>query len=275
MYTAQYTNGIIEDPTPDTDDDRPSADYASVLFKKGAHGNLEGATKYYVLKAANKKVSDIKKPEIKAEAGWHVGATKWLDAANAALDNDTVVNADIVYTAQYEEMEPTDYYFDFGANSEWNNSDENLKFVVKAKVNDNLTFDHFSGVDVDGTTVDPANYEATRGSVRLSMLSSYLKKLSVGSHTLTVHFDNGTATTNFVVKSTSSVGGSANSSVSGSKPAGIATGPKTNIVKKNNHRLSPRTGDASDILVQFAILLTAILGLLVALIWQRKGTARR
>ena len=67
--------------------------------------------------------------------------------------------------------------------------------VVKAKTNDDKTFDNFIGVEVDGKKLDPSNYEAVRGSVRISIKSSYLRGLSNGNHTITVSFNNGSAST--------------------------------------------------------------------------------
>nr|WP_298573056.1 leucine-rich repeat domain-containing protein [uncultured Mogibacterium sp.] len=180
---------IIPDPTPATDDDKPSADYVTVLFKKGTNGSLAGTTKYYVLKDGNYKVNALTKPSITADTGWHVATPSWLDDANVALDDNTLIDRDLTYTAQYKK--------------------------------DNVVVPTPGTPGTPGISVTP-----TPGT-----------------------------------------------SVTPSTPA--TAGPKANVVKKNTRRLSPRTGDASDVLVQFAILLTAILGLLVALIWQRKGTARR
>jgi len=89
----------------------------------------------------------------------------------------------------------SEYYFESGANTVWNDSNKDLLLVVKAKTNDDKTFDNFIGVEVDGKKLDPSNYEAVRGSVRISIKSSYLRGLSNGNHTITVSFNNGSAST--------------------------------------------------------------------------------
>ena len=88
-----------------------------------------------------------------------------------------------------------DYYFESGANAVWNDPKKDLLLVVKAKANDDKTFDNFTGVEVDGKKIDSSNYEAVRGSVRINIRSSYLRSLSNGNHSVTVSFNNGSAST--------------------------------------------------------------------------------
>ena len=93
---------IIPDPTPETDDDKPSDDYVSVLFKKGENGNLVGTQKYYVRNTGDYKIADLTKPEITANAGWHIADPSWLNDENLALDDETIINKDLSYTAKYD-----------------------------------------------------------------------------------------------------------------------------------------------------------------------------
>lgn len=96
-----------------------------------------------------------------------------------------------------------EYYFEVGANAVWKDANKDLLLVVKSKTNDAKTFDNFTGVEVDGKKLDPSNYEAVRGSVRISIRSSYLRSLSNGNHTITVSFNNGSAGTSFNVANAS------------------------------------------------------------------------
>ena len=96
-----------------------------------------------------------------------------------------------------------EYYFEVGANAVWKDANKDLLLVVKSKTNDAKTFDNFTGVEVDGKKLDPSNYEAVRGSVRISIRSSYLRSLSNGNHTITVSFNNGSASTSFNVANAS------------------------------------------------------------------------
>ena len=56
---------------------------------------------------------------------------------------------------------------------------------------DNITYNLFDGVEVDGKTVDPTNYTAKSGSLNLTLKASYLSTLSVGDHTMKVLFKDG------------------------------------------------------------------------------------
>lgn len=96
-----------------------------------------------------------------------------------------------------------EYYFEVGANAVWKDANKDLLLVVKSKTNDAKTFDNFTGVEVDGKKLDPSNYKAVRGSVRISIRSSYLRSLSNGNHTITVSFNNGSASTSFNVANAS------------------------------------------------------------------------
>ena len=106
-----------------------------------------------------------------------------------------------------------EYYFEVGANAVWKDANKDLLLVVKSKTNDAKTFDNFTGVEVDGKKLDPSNYKAVRGSVRISIRSSYLRSLSNGNHTITVSFNNGSASTSFNVANAS---GSVNTGDTGS-----------------------------------------------------------
>ena len=56
-------------------------------------------------------------------------------------------------------------------------------------VNDNVTFDHFIGINVDDVWVDPSNYTARRGSVIVTLKQDFLNTLAEGTHTITAMFD--------------------------------------------------------------------------------------
>ncbi|MDY6063193.1 MAG: leucine-rich repeat protein, partial [Erysipelotrichaceae bacterium] len=92
---------IIPDPTPDDDVEKPNDQYVTVLFKKGDHGSLTGITKYFVLKTAGHKLSELTKPGIKADTGYTVATPNFKDDQNLALNDNTIINKDLSYTAQY------------------------------------------------------------------------------------------------------------------------------------------------------------------------------
>ncbi|MBR3203863.1 MAG: hypothetical protein IKF60_09775, partial [Solobacterium sp.] len=55
----------------------------------------------------------------------------------------------------------------------------------------NITYPHFTGVQVDGERLDPSKYTAIPGSVIVTLKPAYLNTLEEGIHFLTVMFNNG------------------------------------------------------------------------------------
>ena len=75
--------------------------------------------------------------------------------------------------------------------------------MFKALVQDDQTFGKFLGIKVDDDEeyLDSSKYSATKGSVRITLNSSYLESLSIGKHTVTAYFSDGaSATTTFTIK---------------------------------------------------------------------------
>lgn len=87
-----------------------------------------------------------------------------------------------------------------GDNGTWSKgSGDPLGFRFERSENDRLTFIHFTGVLVDNKPVDESNYTAKEGSLVLGLRPSFLEGLSVGEHTVTALFDDGSAQAAFVV----------------------------------------------------------------------------
>jgi len=61
---------------------------------------------------------------------------------------------------------------------------------------------HFELLLIDGTEVDPENYELSSGSVIVSLVPEYLNTLAKGKHDLTFVFDDGTIETSFMINET-------------------------------------------------------------------------
>lgn len=64
----------------------------------------------------------------------------------------------------------------------------------------NGDFAIFQEVQVDSATLDPANYSIAEGSTVVTLKSTYLESLSNGSHTFTIVWSDGAASTTFTVK---------------------------------------------------------------------------
>ena len=73
---------------------------------------------------------------------------------------------------------------------------------AKATFRIDKDFVDFMSVAVDGITLDKTQYKAWSGSTYVELLSSYMKTLSEGTHTLSAYFNGATATTAFTISKT-------------------------------------------------------------------------
>ena len=155
------------------------------------------------------------------------------------------VDTDLTITPQASGTTP-EYKITEGANSSWKqNNDGTLKFVA------NGDFSKFTGVKVDGTPVAADKYTAVSGSTVITLKKDYLSTLSVGKHTLTIVYNDGECSTEFEIKAsgiTSSTDNTGNNSGNtSSKVSKPATSETTN----------PKTGDTSNMLLWFIVLLAS------------------
>lgn len=112
---------------------------------------------------------------------------KWyrLDNHDEAIDISTL---DVNYTPD------EDYKITDGANAVVNSDTRSLKIRADGD------FSKFTGVKVDGKTVDSNNYTASEGSTVVEFKDEYLSTLSAGKHTVEILFADGKATTQFEIK---------------------------------------------------------------------------
>lgn len=115
-----------------------------------------------------------------------------------------------------------------GQNGKWTQgSKDGLAFKSSA------AFADFQKVLVDGTEVDKANYTVSEDSTIVTLKPEYLATLSVGTHTLSINFTTGTASTEFEIK------------------AATAEAPSN---PGNTTQTTPKTGDNSHMFLWIAIL---------------------
>ena len=87
-----------------------------------------------------------------------------------------------------------------GDGNEWTKgSGIESEFTFSRSVDDESTFAHFTGIQIDGEDVAETNYAAEAGSVNIRLSSAYLETLSEGEHTLTAVFDDGAAEAVFTI----------------------------------------------------------------------------
>ena len=152
------------------------------------------------------------------------------------------------------EIRAASYSIIDGANGTWTqNSDKTLTFRA------NGDFNKFTGVKVDDTLIDAKNYTAASGSTVITLKTDYLETLSVGTHKLTVVYNDGECSTNFTIKQASS---GQIILIDPSQPAEPAEPPQSN----------PNTGDNS--MMWLCITLLAVSGTCIAafLIHNRKNS---
>lgn len=132
-----------------------------------------------------------------------------------------------------------------GSGSSWTlGSSGTLEFRFSRSVNDADTINHFAGIKVDGTVVDPVNYTYNAGSVIINLNSGYLQTLAAGEHTLTAMFDDGEDVT---------IGFTIAAAVQEATPTPAAT--NTTV---------PSTGEGASMTAMFGILMILGSGILFA-----------
>lgn len=136
--------------------------------------------------------------------GWYegvVGSSSFIeDHTDKLISSDAtyafVINEDVNIRAVFKEASATEdeisYYVASGDGSTYTLGEgTDLEFVFKRNIDDAEAFEHFTGILVDGETVDSGNYTAESGSVVVTLKAAYLETLAVGDHTLTAVFDDG------------------------------------------------------------------------------------
>ena len=144
-------------------------------------------------------------PSDPSESGWIFGGWYTEKACSNAFDFSTPVTADITLYAKWNKAGEAVYTVVGGGDSTWTKgSSSGITITVKRSEADDTCFSHFTGVQIDGTALASDDYEAKAGSTIVTLNASALEKLSAGSHTVTVSFDDGKAETSLTVKAAAS-----------------------------------------------------------------------
>jgi hypothetical protein len=216
--------------------------------------DLNSATFYFVCENDKKHTRELlveasEEPPMTEDGKIIHVATAYLDGqAYKAVAEEEILHASYSYTE--------------GQNSTWlKGSGKNAVFrVVRGDGsydldNDALTFELFTGIEVDGQSVASDNYTAEEGSVILSLKPAYLETLSLGWHTLKSSFIDGDATTRFLVaKSQPSPGSGSGSSQGSSSSQGSGSAGSSSGARAVT---SAKTGDDSSISLWIACALVS------------------
>ncbi|GEM_PF-930055 len=107
----------------------------------------------------------------------------------ASLADKSITPALTLITVSYV---PVDYKFTSGMNQRVEQG-KDAEFVTDGD------FDKFVELQLDGKTVDPANYTARRGSTYITLKKEFIETLSAGTHRLTAVYEDCTCSTTFTV----------------------------------------------------------------------------
>ena len=264
--TVKYEDGVDEEVLFDAQ-----------IYEKQLPGNAPPefrgvpSREFYVFGGWNPEVPDVI-PEVPKDTVITYKATWKADRNdNGIADSD-------------EEFE---YYYSKGDGSTWTKgSGKTQEFTVNRSLFDDTTFDHFTGIEIDGAAVDPTKYEAKEGSVELALAASYMESLSVGKHTIKALFDDGEATASFTVneKSKEDNGQSDNSkentegstdndkgnNTDTSKDKGDKdNGDKDNSTIDGNDNRSARTGDETNLMLWIILACISLLGIFAGCIYRK------
>lgn len=167
----------------------------------------------------------------------------YIDGARVRIGSGTgptvVVTVTGPYTLSVVTQVPILYEVVKGMGGVWyQTTTDPLSFTCVRNIDDPSAYSHFTGIEVDGATIDPSNYTAVPGSVVLDLHADYLATLELGEHQLMYRYDDGQAGTNFFVRPISERG----------------TYPDKDTTAK-----APRTGD-NTWLISTAIITVAAIG---------------
>ena len=126
-----------------------------------------------------------------------------------------------------------------------------------------IPYEDFTGVQMDGQTVDPSNYDSWSGSTFVRLKASYVSTLSAGDHTLTILGTDGAARTTFTVAATTEEGhGDIGPAIANgtwgqdnNKNGGSGTAPKATAAPAAK---IPQTSDAMGTTLTICLFLASI-----------------
>ena len=126
--------------------------------------------------------------------GWYAD-----EALAEAFDFDKAITEDLTVFAKWE---PVIYQVISGGNSSYTRgSGTEVTVTVKRSAADDTCFSHFTGVSMDGRTLENGtDYDAIPGSTVITLKAETLNRLTVGDHTITILFDDNQVSTNLTVE---------------------------------------------------------------------------
>lgn len=201
--------------------------------------NAEDAVKQIEAMPDAKNTQPDDKAAIDAYEAAKAAYDKLTENEKRMVGEDNKAKLDAMYAAL------TAYDITKGDGSTWTKgSTSGLTFTA------NGYFGKFTGIQIDGVTVDTKHYDAQSGSTVITLKASYLQTLKTGKHTIQVVYTDGATdgADTFTIKAAGTTGGNST----------------TNGVN------SPGTGDHSNMALWIALLCVSAAGMATLLLVNRK-----
>ena len=129
-------------------------------------------------------------------SGYKFKAWEVVSGGVTITDNKfTMPSETVTVKATFELIStPTTYTITSGADGSWKKgTTTDLTITCDGDIA------KFTGIKVDGTLIDPANYTKVSGSTIITLKASYLETLSVGAHTVEFVYSDGTVQTGLTI----------------------------------------------------------------------------
>ena len=242
--TISYTEGNITKTATQKITVNPGTNSFKITFDANGHGTAPAAQTVESGKTATK-------PSDPTASGWTFGG--WYTEATCAnaFDFSKAIAADFTLYAKWTEdkaSEETTYIVTGGANGSVTQGNV-MTITVKRSVDDNTCFSHFTGVQIDGKACAAGDYDAKAGSTVVTLKAATIENLSVGTHTISILFDDGKAETKVTVEAKAS---------EETDPTENAGTGETGNSDGNGKVQSPKTGDDRTDFFWVLLILTAL-----------------
>lgn len=193
--------------------------------------------------------------------------------------NNVTSNHTISVTFEKKDSaDPLSYNIIEGAESTWSaDSEDRLTIIGDGDLS------KFVGVNVDGELLDPESYTVESGSTVITLHAEYLATLSEGTHTFEIVWDDGSAETTFNIsndeetddpvvtteeittteattEATTTEVSTTQTSTEDESTTAVTT--ETGSTTASN-QTSPKTGDTSDVVLGFVLLIMSAAGIMV------------
>ncbi len=256
--TISYTEDGVTKTATQTITVNPVIETFAITFDANGHGTAPAAQTVESGKTATK-------PSDPTASSWTFGGWYTEATCTNAFDFSKAITGDVTIYAKWTEdktSEEPSYIVTVGDNGSVEQGND-MTVTVKRNIDDNTCFSHFTGVQIDGKDCAAGDYDAKAGSTIVTLKAATIQALSVGTHTISIIFDDGKVETKLTVEKAVSAGISGAETVT---PAVTGTETPGSSVAD----ASPTTGDALTNMIYILLILSAFC-LCGAFVIRKKG----